>query len=294
MFDDALFDLVPKYDDFTYWFVPNGTKHVDVFPKVEEAYKNSKLVTVAIEDHKLVFTDKHVTELGAEVMCSILADWNFYIQRPEYHMISAEICNDDTSEYETQLVGSIFIKEYKAGHNPDNAWTGVKRCLDWLRSTDFYTCPASTQYHDSHPAGLLKHSLNVSDRALELCECSVFSPYVAVENAVFAALVHDWCKIGLYTPYMRNVKDEATNQWVQQLSYKYADERTICLGHGVSSMYLAMRFFNIPMEVALAIRWHMGHWNCVDSEANEMQQAARNYPLVHLLQFADQLAIVNY
>lgn len=46
--------------------------------------------------------------------------------------------------------------------------------------------------------------------------------------------------------------------------------------------------------MALAIRWHMGRWNVVDSEVNDLQTANENYPMVHMIQFADQLSIVNY
>lgn len=39
--------------------------------------------------------------------------------------------------------------------------TGADKLLEWLKSTDFFTAPASTRFHGAYPGGLVKHSLNV-------------------------------------------------------------------------------------------------------------------------------------
>ena len=67
-----------------------------------------------------------------------------------------------------------------------------------------------------------------------------------------------------------------------------------CLGHGVSSMFLASRFFKLSVEEAAAIRWHMGDYNVADNEMNDLHQANETYPMVQLLQFADRLSRVKY
>jgi len=38
---------------------------------------------------------------------------------------------------------------------------GADKLLEWLKSTDFFTAPASTRFHGAYPGGLVKHSLNV-------------------------------------------------------------------------------------------------------------------------------------
>lgn len=38
---------------------------------------------------------------------------------------------------------------------------GADKLLEWLKSTDFFTAPASTRFHGVYPGGLVKHSLNV-------------------------------------------------------------------------------------------------------------------------------------
>ena len=52
---------------------------------------------------------------------------------------------------------------------------GAEELLSWLSNSDFFTAPASTQYHGSHPGGLLEHSLNVYDCLVEEPNLSGFS-----------------------------------------------------------------------------------------------------------------------
>ena len=161
----------------------------------------------------------------------------------------------------------------------------------WLNETDFFTAPASTRFHEAYPGGLVLHHLKVYNEMVELYELPKFHN-VNFASAALVALIHDWCKIQLYTTYTRNVKDE-NGQWHAKQEYKY-DSPKFPLGHGGASMFLGERFFKIKMEECLAIRWHMGRWYCSDSELTDLQTACETYPLVHMLQFADQLAITNY
>lgn len=196
-------------------------------------------------------------------------------------------------QYELKLQASF---EMKAATMPALSEDVMKRrftrCVEWLRSTDFYTCPASTKYHESHPLGLLQHSLKVLNKTLELLRLPSFSS-VDISSAVLCSLTHDWCKIGNYEEYMRNVKNEQTGKWEQVPSYRL-NMTSLTLGHGVTSMFLVSRFLNLTPEEAAAIRWHMGHWRVVPSEEGELQRCNEIYPLVYLIQFADQLAITEY
>ena len=106
-------------------------------------------------------------------------------------------------------------------------------------------------------------------------------------------MTHDWCKIGLYSTYQRNVKSETTGKWEQVTAYR-REEPTIPLGHGVESLYKTIKAFKITDEEATAIRWHMGEYNVASNEVNELHAANERYPLVQMLQFADRLSIVKY
>lgn len=175
----------------------------------------------------------------------------------------------------------------------EDAFNRSYYAVNWLSTTDFYEAPASTIYHESEVGGLLKHTFITAYHAAMLSSLPVFGK-VNPEDAIFVALVHDWCKIGYYESYQKNVKNETTGQWEKQAAFKRKDHSYSCLGHGVSSMYMAQKFFKLSIDECLAIRWHMSAWRVVDSEMNELQQANETYPLVHLLQFADQLSLVKY
>ncbi len=62
------------------------------------------------------------------------------------------------------------------------------------------------------------------------------------------ALTHDWCKIGLYEVSERNVKDKNTGAWYQEPFYKINEHKPFPFGHGVNSMFVAQRFFHLPLN----------------------------------------------
>lgn len=194
--------------------------------------------------------------------------------------------------YELRLLGILLDRIAKAGKVPDDHMKAAMNCIEWLRTTDFYNAPGSTQYHDSEPCGLLKHSLRVFNHITRLRYDEAFEN-VPIHSAALVALTHDWCKIGLYEMYMRNVKNEDTGKWEQVPSYR-RNQKGVPLGHGVTSMFIVGKFFKLGVDEALALRWHMNRWNVADNEMNELQLANETYPLVHLLQFADQLSITKY
>lgn len=236
-------------------------------------------------------------------------EYDMFEDRPEYRVgrpvlnIEEHTLEELTDIYLTLLEGITAIKwtagcktldEYKLKYASSDAAIAarVKYIEQWLRSTDFFSAPGSSRFHDSEPGGLLKHSLRVYNNMLELMKTEKFNK-VDVTSAALVALTHDWCKINYYEPYKKNVKDESTGQWHQEDAYR-VNQKGVPLGHGVTSMFLVQKLFNLTPEECLAIRWHMGVWRVCDSEIDELQLANEKYPLVHLLQFADQLALVKY
>ena len=111
-----------------------------------------------------------------------------------------------------------------------------------LDEIGFFTSPASTKYHLSVPGGLLQHSINVAEAAMELCETPRFK--TCDKRAVFvAALLHDVCKAGKY---------------IEKPGGGYRCEDTRMLGHGEESVILIQRWLHLTDKEVLAIRWHMG------------------------------------
>ena len=185
--------------------------------------------------------------------------------------------------------------------NQDKVFPYIKHLLEWLRSTDFYSAPASTKYHDSYYAGLLTHTLLAYNQLVELRTVSKFK-IVAKEqwwSAVFAILVHDWCKIGRYESYTKNVKNNETGEWEQVSAYKYKEDGVGRLGHATQSLVIAMQICNskytsLTFEEIAAIRWHMDNWDMTSYDAEDLARCNNKIPMVRMVQFADQLAVTEY
>ena len=200
-------------------------------------------------------------------------------------------------DFEYAFSGNAFESE-KTLH--DTYCTLVKMCSDtdradrfiqWVEKTDFFTAPASTKYHDAHRCGLVKHTLLVAKVMLDLAKLPQFSG-INISDAILTALVHDLCKINFYEEYIRNVKDNNTGNWYEQKAYRCKGSQ-IPLGHGVTSLYMAMRFFCINMDQALAIRWHMSDYTASEHEKYDLMEANK-CPMVQMLQIADRMASTLY
>lgn len=258
------------------------------FKSKNEAIAYHKLTNA--EMGSVIFADDGTpSSLNEEVMYQ----YDLWCKRPERKVgklvsIAGRSLDQLMSMYEELLIGAFLLQK------EDMDTTGYEHTIDWLRTTDFYRAPASTQYHESFPGGLLVHSLNVYNKMLYL---RVSEPFrnVDLAQATIVALTHDWCKIDYYEPYQKNVKNEKTGQWDKETAYK-VNQKGIPLGHGSSSLYLVMK--KLPLELtdeqALALRWHMNVWNVADIEKSELQNANTHYPMVYLIQFADQLACTEY
>lgn len=194
--------------------------------------------------------------------------------------------------YQYLLKWAILKRVKATDENYQKVLEQAEKCITWLTELKFFEGPASSRYHESFSGGLCCHSLRVAEQIVDLLNCKAFSN-VSPDSAVLIALVHDWCKIMYYESYEKNVKDKNGN-WIKETAFRRANDPMISLGHGVSSLYLAMKWFNLDQEECNAIRWHMGEYNVANNEIDELQYANMHHPLVYLIQFADRLACTSY
>lgn len=96
--------------------------------------------------------------------------------------------------YDT-MIAAIYYMIYHA----EKAEKLTERCLKWLSNTDFYIAPASTVYHDSEPCGLLKHTLRVVDKMIELLSLHRFRGLPDMRRF----LLH-WFMIGVKLTFMNS------------------------------------------------------------------------------------------
>lgn len=290
MLNMSVFETVKAYADFKYWF------KIDTYADTLEIINKE-----SGESEKLAEFSKHLQNSNVEnaIRKDYVDDWISFTERPEYDVyapiqVSYSNVNDMIDCYERLLIGTTMMIAESEDMDPDCTVDRTFKCLKWLRTTDFYSCPSSRVYHDSFVGGLLYHSLKVASAVQDLYKTYTFAGKVQLARAIRASLVHDWCKIGLYESYEKNVRDSKTGMWYPETAYKYREDRATLLGHGASSMFLASRFFKLSYEEALAIRWHMGEFNVAGSEMEELSQACRRYPLVYMIQFADRLSCVDW
>lgn len=161
---------------------------------------------------------------------------------------------------------------------------GADELLAFLESSDFFTAPASTRFHECYEGGLVEHSVSVFHHLIRLLKAY---PEVKVsgETAAIVSLLHDVCKIASYKVEMRNKK--VNGVWVQEPYYTF-DEFLPYGGHGSKSVYMIQTAMRLPIEEAVAINCHMG----VENGNWEVNDAFRKFPLAFLLHTADMASTI--
>lgn len=169
--------------------------------------------------------------------------------------------------------------------------------IEDLEALGFFDAPASIKNHNNFPGGLLQHSLNVYDMALELKATAVkmrpdTEPQLRDDSVAIAALLHDVCKADIYRKVSRARKNEV-GQYERFDEYQISYEK-FPVGHGEKSVIMLLRSgLDLEDDEILAIRWHMGAW-CVNPTSHEedrnYRDAQKASPLVALIHSADSLA----
>ena len=222
---------------------------------------------------------------------------------PELEQLDGE---SKITYYEELLARALIMRANQrdpaiSEYSQDKVFPYIKHIIEWLRKGDFYTCPASTKYHDACYAGLLTHTLQAYNQLVSLRSVTKFKKVVDEQwwSAVFAILIHDWCKIGRYESYMKNVKNEKTGEWDKVRAYKYTEDGMGRLGHATQSLVVAMQLCNskytsMTFEEIAAVRWHMDNWDMTSYDAEDLSRCNNKIPMVRMIQFADQLAVTEY
>lgn len=175
-----------------------------------------------------------------------------------------------------------YIDDFLGIFNKEITRNGCKELLSWLKTTDFFSAPASTKYHCACKGGLVQHSVTVYRTFMRRFFCEGDSR----ESFAVCALLHDLCKANFYKVSTRNVKNDKTGEWEKKPFYTVDD--VFPYGHGEKSVYLIERFMRLKPEEAMAIRWHMGGFDeTVKAGSFALSLAFEKYPLIVKLHIAD-------
>lgn len=188
--------------------------------------------------------------------------------------------------------GNAAVAEYLKLYNAYwGGYDGARELLDMMKTHGFFIAPASAKYHGARPGGLVAHTNAVVRNVMALASGNF--PQFAdgrmdVVDAVRAALIHDICKLDLYQPGTKNVKDPNTGKWESVPCYLHNDGRL--MGHGEESVILAMKYIpNMPPRVMLAVRWHMGAYKDPD-KISQMTKDFDRCPEALAVHLADMMA----
>lgn len=183
---------------------------------------------------------------------------------------------------------------------------GVAELMDYIKNkTDFYSAPASTQFHLACDGGLLQHSLNVYDCLIAKKESPVWKKILETipdESLVIMALLHDLCKVNFYVKGTKNqktydpekvaaaenwqVKHDDKGDFIWETVLRYEIDDKMPLGHGEKSVMLINCFMKLKTPEIFAIRWHMG-FSEEKSQYKAVGEAMERYPIVLALHEAD-------
>ena len=174
---------------------------------------------------------------------------------------------------------------------------GIDKVINYLEKSGFFTAPASTTHHLANEGGLMEHSMNVHTAAVAT-KRQMLSLKPELENRIpddsvtIVALLHDICKANIYKKAQKWRKDKQ-GKWEQYDSYD-VDYSKLPVGHGEKSVIMLLSLgLKLTIDEIVAIRWHMGAWDLPFQsyeEKSNINEAANNFPLVSILQTADNLA----
>lgn len=179
----------------------------------------------------------------------------------------------------------------------------IEKLINKLERSDFFTAPASTQYHNSYEGGLCDHCLNVCSNMLQLVDMKAdtlgINPEEIRESVIIVSLLHDISKMNTYKPGVKNEKVYSENgskydeigkyDWVSRPVWVTRDDKFIFGSHESTSEFIARQFIPLTMEESIAILHHMGSmaW---DSAKDNIGEVFNKYWLALLLYQADMIS----
>lgn len=174
---------------------------------------------------------------------------------------------------------------------------GIENVIARLEELGFFKAPASSRFHLNREGGLLEHSMNVCNVALDVREVMIarqpsLADKLPIDGVIIAALLHDTCKADIYKPAIKKQKNKL-GIWMPVQGYD-VEYSNFPLGHGEKSVIMLLKWgLQLTDDEIMAIRWHMHAWDLPfqspDLKGN-FQAAKSKCPLLSLIQAADGLA----
>lgn len=148
----------------------------------------------------------------------------------------------------------------------------------------YFYAPASKSRHLAVPGGLMRHSINVTNRLVDLTK-TLNLKWPRKESPYLVGMLHDVVKVRSY------IVDKTATTDASAPKYIYAP--SVYGGHGAASVMMVTSELQVSLypEEVLAIRWHMGAFGLAGDELKEYDWALKAFPaLLIATHTADMLA----
>jgi hypothetical protein len=176
----------------------------------------------------------------------------------------------------------MFLNRVKTVQRP-----GIEKLINFLSESDFFTAPASTDYHSSFEGGLCHHSLRVDE--VLWGKNAFYNLNLDKDTCHICGLLHDVCKANFYTREMKafkvGLRENGKPIWEDREVWVVDDHNP--LGHGEKSVMLLQNFIPLTKFEALAIRWHMGLSDITEWGKKSFNKALELSPGIMALHCAD-------
>ena len=204
--------------------------------------------------------------------------------------------------YSPEVRNSIKIEIENLLRSIQRPNANIEGLINKLESSDFFTAPASTKYHNAYKGGLAEHSLNVYYNLKELVELKGLKEIITDDNIIICGLLHDMSKMNFYEVYYRNEKiyqetashydNKGRFEWkaVPYFKIKDAKDRFIFGNHEETSEFMIKTYIPLMIEESVAILNHHGGMGYDSIPASTISDKYNRYPLSSLLHMADFLA----
>ena len=159
-----------------------------------------------------------------------------------------------------KLVQDMVIKLLR-----DTKREGIEELIAYLEKSDFFTAPASTRFHGSHPGGLAEHSLNVYNALIfhyeNLKDSDYELPVIPEDSLIIVALMHDICKVNTYHETWKNEKvyhDKGTKsdpggKFDWEVTPGYKRDPLLAMGHAGKSVFILQQFIKLSVVELIQI-----------------------------------------
>jgi 23S rRNA maturation-related 3'-5' exoribonuclease YhaM len=156
---------------------------------------------------------------------------------------------------------------------------GIENLIQYMKESDFFTAPCSTQYHLCKEGGLTEHSLNVFEQAQEFYYGTDRS--IDPNSLIIASILHDIGK-STYRGKPNYIPNILKSGEVSKAKPYESNSDRLYIPHEIVSLQIINKYIELTEEEEFAMLYHNGMY-----VSSGRDISGKERPLQLLLHFAD-------